>query len=337
MNMAMEKKKRSFAFDVLKLIAVFLILNSHFDALYPGRLKLLAMGGTWGNAIFFAVSGYFTDIKGDFFQYMKKRIIRLYPSVMIMTLLSIVFHLRSNVIENVWDIVTEFIWPTYYWFVGALLLYYLLIFLLEKKQIISARFPVFSVILVGILLLYYECCVTAKDVWCIDKMGFDSFEGWLKVIFFFYVFALGYYLKKNSHICLKVSRLCSVLFTFFGGIGYMGYKMLSVKSYIPMHFQIFAPVLLYIFALGALCLTINYERTRGVSTKPETVAKRAVTCLSSLSLEAYLVQFSVIRFFERCIFPINVVLAISVTFIFSYLLKRLSSWSFSKSLLLSGK
>ncbi len=328
--MDMEKKKRLFAFDVLKLIAVFLILNSHFDKLYPGSLKLFAIGGTWGNAIFFAISGYFTDIEGDLFQYMKKRIIRLYPSVTIMTLISIVFHLRSHVIGNAWDVVTEFIWPTYYWFVGALVLYYLLIFLLEKKQMISSGFPVFSVILVGFLVLYYECCVAAKNVWCIDKMGFDSFEGWIKVIFFFYVFALGYYVKKNSDKCFKISRLCSAFFIFLGGIGYMGYKVLSVKSYIPMHFQIFAPVLIYIFAFGTLCLTVNCERNTGISTKPETAAKRAVICLSSLSLEAYLVQFSVIRFFEHCIFPINAVLAISVTFILSYLLKRLSGYLISK-------
>lgn len=76
--MGAEDKKHLISFDVLKLIAILVILNSHFDSLYPGKLRLLATGGTWGNALFFLISGYFTKIDNDFFPYMKKRIIRLF-------------------------------------------------------------------------------------------------------------------------------------------------------------------------------------------------------------------------------------------------------------------
>lgn len=326
----MAEKKRLFALDMLKLIAILLILNSHFDSLYPDQLKKLATGGTWGNTIFFAISGYLTNIDNGFFQYMRKRIVRLYPSVTIFTLISLVLHLRNISIENVMDIVAEFIWPTYYWFVGALVLFYILIFLLERIRIVSSKFAIFSFASGGILLLYYACFISNKNVWCIDKMGFDSFEGWIKILFFFYIFALGYYLKENNDICRKVNVQCSISFIVLGSLGYVGYKLLLVKAYIPMHFQIFAPVLACFLALGSLCLALKCEKNAEDSRNRESVAEKIVTCLSSLSLEIYLVQFTIIHFFESYIFPLNITMALLVIFIFAYLLKNLSSYITNK-------
>lgn len=318
-------KKRRFAFDVLKLAAVLLVFNSHLDALYPDRLKFLATGGIWGNTLFFAVSGYFVNVDTGFGGYLKKKIIRLYPSVIVFTVISLVFHLRDIVIGDVGDIVAEFIWPTYYWFVGTLILYYLLIYLLEKKRIVSSKFP-FFLIGSGVLLLLCFACCSAQNIWCMEKMGFDTFEGWLKIIYYFPVFSLGYYLKKNNGVCRKVGMKTSVLLIAIGGIGYMGYKLLLVKAYIPMIFQIFAPVLLFLLASGALCFTVGCEKRAESSRNKAAVPEKVVSFLSALSLEVYLVQFPVIHLMENSIFPINIVLALLITFGLAYLLKKLSSY-----------
>lgn len=42
--------------DYLKTVAVLLVINSHFDCLYP--IPALATGGAMGNALFFIVSGF---------------------------------------------------------------------------------------------------------------------------------------------------------------------------------------------------------------------------------------------------------------------------------------
>ena len=52
----MDKNKRLYYIDLLKVIAVFLIINSHCEPVY--RIKQLATGGALGNSLFFICSGF---------------------------------------------------------------------------------------------------------------------------------------------------------------------------------------------------------------------------------------------------------------------------------------
>ena len=54
----MNMKKRNDAIDILKFLAVVLILNSHFDKIYLPPFDKLATGGTIGDAMFFLCSGF---------------------------------------------------------------------------------------------------------------------------------------------------------------------------------------------------------------------------------------------------------------------------------------
>ena len=49
------EKKRDFRIDVMKFLAIFLIVNSHSDIAYP-RYSMLATGGAIGDCLF--CSGY---------------------------------------------------------------------------------------------------------------------------------------------------------------------------------------------------------------------------------------------------------------------------------------
>ena len=49
------------AIDALKVIAIFMVLNSHLDFLYP--IPALAAGGAAGNSLFFIISGFFVRFK----------------------------------------------------------------------------------------------------------------------------------------------------------------------------------------------------------------------------------------------------------------------------------
>ena len=53
-------KQRNIGIDILKFMAVVLVLNSHFDLIYPGPLDKLATGGTIADGLFFMCSGFTT-------------------------------------------------------------------------------------------------------------------------------------------------------------------------------------------------------------------------------------------------------------------------------------
>lgn len=77
-------KERDIAIDIVKFIAVLLIINSHADIMYP-QMKMLATGGAIGDCLFLFCSG-FTLLLGSgwgiFGSYYKRRISRIYPSVL---------------------------------------------------------------------------------------------------------------------------------------------------------------------------------------------------------------------------------------------------------------
>ena len=74
-------EKRDIAVDIVKLLSVFLIINSHADVCYP-RFSALATGGAIGDSLFLFVSGFtlFLGKQVRFDNYYKRRINRIYPS-----------------------------------------------------------------------------------------------------------------------------------------------------------------------------------------------------------------------------------------------------------------
>ena len=60
----MAEKKRYALLDVLRVAAILLVLNSHFDPLYP--IPALATGGAAGNGLFFVLSGYCLRLQPGF-------------------------------------------------------------------------------------------------------------------------------------------------------------------------------------------------------------------------------------------------------------------------------
>lgn len=51
-------KERDFAVDVLKMLAVFTIVWSHLDPVFPPPFDKLATGGSFGDGFFFFCSGF---------------------------------------------------------------------------------------------------------------------------------------------------------------------------------------------------------------------------------------------------------------------------------------
>lgn len=86
------EKQHDNAIDLIKFIAVLFITNSHFLPLYKDINPALATFGVHGNALFFFASGLTiaksdSVVKLDFFNWYKRRIGRIWPVLIVNSLL----------------------------------------------------------------------------------------------------------------------------------------------------------------------------------------------------------------------------------------------------------
>lgn len=144
--------------DYLKAFACLLIMNFHSDILFPDKLSLFAFGGDVGNNIFFMVSGFtlYPSIErtgiGEIGHWYIKRLKKMLP------LLSM-FYVASIVVGDIdtsscWEIINALVFPTIYWFTGAIILFYPVLFIVEKKCPLIVR--VAGYVILSILHLLYD-------------------------------------------------------------------------------------------------------------------------------------------------------------------------------------
>ena len=91
-------KTRDTSIDVLKFFAVFLIINSHADMCYP-KYSMLATGGAIVDCLFLFASGYtlFWKQPKRFDNWYKRRVNRIYPSVIMCALVGALLSMSTSV------------------------------------------------------------------------------------------------------------------------------------------------------------------------------------------------------------------------------------------------
>ena len=111
---------------LLKVIAVCFITWFHFKWTVPPQYSNLFIGGAFGNSLFFYASGYLLKSQKDNFvgEWLLRKFIRIMPAVWITCLISILFGKDYNFIE--------YIYPTPFWFINAILFFFLIIYILKK-------------------------------------------------------------------------------------------------------------------------------------------------------------------------------------------------------------
>ena len=114
---------------VLRALAACLITNSHYKGIYP--LDIIANGGLLGDVIFFAVSGFcLANVTEKFLPWFKKRVIRIYIPVAIITVIFLAIAQLYEPISVYYNFDVEnvflhyFIYPTEFHFVGSIILLY---------------------------------------------------------------------------------------------------------------------------------------------------------------------------------------------------------------------
>lgn len=149
-------QRRDESIDFVKVIATLLVLNSHMEICY-GSHSVLATGGGIGDALFFFISGFtlFMGRKADFTNWYKRRLGRIYPTILAMGLVScLVFGKDFSFI----DIISA----SNYWFIQCILVCYLLIY-----PIIKYEFNL--IVCIGI-----SVCIMIGTFFCFDFRGGSS-------------------------------------------------------------------------------------------------------------------------------------------------------------------
>lgn len=121
---------RNDSIDILKFLAAILITNSHMSSLYPTPFTQMATGGAIGDALFFFASGFTISYSrgGDFFNWYKRRVNRIFPTIFAVAAISIVFFYENPTLKEIvvnpggWFIQCIFIYYALFWFVKRYLI-----------------------------------------------------------------------------------------------------------------------------------------------------------------------------------------------------------------------
>lgn len=310
----MDKKSYNFVF-FLKALAAVLIVNSHFDRLYP--VPALATGGAIGNALFFAISGFcLHPVNISFRKWFSRRIVRLYVPTTLMTIVSIATYYPLN--PSIADIIHVFLWPTIFWFIGAMTVFYVLFFLLKRLET-NRQYIVFFVVMAIIYIICYLRLDTS--VWVIESKGLLSFEGGFKLIYYFAAMMIGKWFRIHSgkRFGRTTSYMVQAVTAF---LTLYGCKYIIAKNTVIMHFQFFNQLSIIWMVVAIFKFALSLEEKEHPHFP--LILRKTVFFLSGHTLEIYLVQFLVIHYTENIVFPMNVVLAAVLIMILAGLLKGIS-------------
>lgn len=302
-------KERDYSIDILKFLAVFLIINSHMDALYV-KYGMLATGGAIGDVLFLFASGYTLLLsKRDlsFDNWYKRRINRIYPSVFVCVVMGTLFR-RNNELPllSLWG--GEFI--------VAIMTYYILIYIIKKYLV---RFVPHIIALTGVLSLFvYVLWFPYKDETGERGMyGITTLFRWIPY-FAFMLFGSWMGLKRKELVFKPVGDFILMLICI---IAFYGIQLASKKWPTIAPFQIITlmPLMGIVYFFYKWC---HAEFWNKLYTKK--VPHAIIMTISSLCLESYLIQFSVFTTKMNSIFPLNIPIMMVIVLIVAFICKCIS-------------
>lgn len=307
-NNIVLNKQHDFAVDIIKFFAVFLIINSHADIMYP-KMSILATGGAIGDCLFLFVSGYtlFLTRSLSFGNYYKRRIKRIYPSVFSAILFVHLIKKDPNV--NLSEIGGGE-------FVEAIMIYYVLLFLVRKYAINHIP-KILGIISILTLLIYVVWFPFKYEVSTKGIYGISTSFRWIP---YFAFMLMGAYMGlKNNNGIKKTEKswknfTCIILclFTFYG-------IQLLAKKYTflaPIQIITLIPLMGIVIFFYKWCKSNCFLK---IYQKPWT--NKLILFVSGICLESYLIQFSLITNSMNKIWPFNILFICVIIIICSYLVR----------------
>lgn len=263
--------------------------------------------------IFFAVSGFClanVEVRDSFPVWYLKRIIRIYPAIWIVNILTLLIGYRK--VESVWDCVYMFLFPTKYPFVTAIMLLYVAMFVLMwlraryGVKIVWMMAGVF-VLYLGVYLMgydrsYYHINITSE--WII---GFLYMEAMLTGSCFREAMDKG---RIRGGLIGRARGIIVLLILF---AVYTGSVVVFSGGYF-LDLQILNHVLLLLLLEWLFYLLCCWEVSKDNGNENYKL-ERVVKALSRMTLEIYLVQYPVFYFLPDMAFPFNFIVVTALILI----------------------
>lgn len=306
--------------DFLRFIAIILIVNSHLYQFYPNRN--LAVGGTFGNSLFFMLSSLclylsFRKKPRNFREFYFRRIRRIYPSVWVLVFALIV---PLDIIKHNFDykdILTyagQLFWPPF-WFLQAIMIYYLFFYLLVKnlsKKKLFFAFSVTAIIYLSVYIYYLELMQTQYTI------GFTPYC----VPFYFLIFLFGIWMGTVDDKIKFAGTMDVILLFLFLCFHYL-FTFLMFKGQI-FTFQFVEQLAVFPVVFYALKISRSPLVLDRVMNNP--VLSKIVVFISSITLEIYMCHFLLLGPFIglKIPFPFNIFIFVTVSIALAFVVKYIS-------------
>lgn len=301
----------------LRFVAILLITNSHLDKLYP--VSAMATGGQLGNSLFFMLSGFGLAAsyrkKGDVFgPWLQRRLSRIYPPVLLVTLTGAL--LTGAVFK--WggrDYLLHLLWPTEYWFIAAIVCFYIPFYWLMTHRSKS----VFLWLIVFLYVPYFYFYLTALDL-----SRFSVEDGYFKWIFYFQVMLLGGFLAyRDDAARLFIPANWNLVMLVFLIAVYFAIKLFIAKNVLTEY-----QFVLHVLTFPIMVASLHTMHTRVIKqTLMQSAAAPYISLVAGATLEIYLLQKYVYGnpWILSLPFPFNIIVFWPIVILGAILIARLSA------------
>lgn len=288
---------------IMKFIAAILITYSHMGILFPTYGGLVT-GGAIGDGLFFFCSGFtlFLGRQDRFVDWYKRRINRIYPTIIMWALFSCV------VFNWEWS-VTDMITTPRYWFIPCIMVYYMIFYFIRKYMLDRL---VVACIIAGAIVL-----ISSFFVLDMNHSVMYAAVPYMRIYYFLFML-LGAVVAVHKE--KEVSSLKAFVYAMSGLVAYyMCMGIYKIDSFY-CNFQVVSliPLLFAIYWIYRFCNTASICRVL------DGRAGLVIYFISSLTLEIYMVQYAIFTDGMNGIFPLNIVITYMLIFVAAYVLKCLS-------------
>lgn len=311
--------KKMISVNILKVVAAILITNSHLKSIYPQSISFLAFGGAIGNGFFFVTSGFLIGYRKTVsmdIKWIKKKIIRLYPSVWLATPLYIIFNKELKD----WSILSKivcFVYPTIFWFVNAILVMYIITWLIEKNESNSEKMLKASMIISIVAYIL-------SSIFLVDYRTYNLESSYIKCFYYYNIFALGSLIGKRyrkGEIMHGGSR--KTLFVAFISFILHGITSVLTQRTGMWGFQFITHLSIIICSVETLLWLSCHENE--INNRMGRTVTMGINNIALLTLEIYLLNDLAVELSKRIVFPISLFVLIIAISIGAYILHYLSS------------
>lgn len=297
---------RIVAIDIFKFFAVLAVLNSHLNIAYA-KFGFLATGGAIGDALFFFCSGFmlFRGQSIRFDNFMKRRIARIYPTVIIVAIVgALIFGRQQNVVDSI-------IFGGG-WFVNSIMVYYAVLWSV-KRWFMNGLLYVWVLYAIVVIAFYYLF---------FDNLDHVSLFGnnYFKCVFFFGCMLQGAQMgitsEKYSFNVWTLPKLFLCLVAFYS------FHLLQHRYHIIIDFQYLSLIPLFgiMYYTYCFCRAGFWEKIYN-----HKYAGQAIFMIGGICLECYLIQGFFITDKYNYLFPLNIPMIMVFILMMSYITNYFSS------------